>query len=49
MGYIMVWVWFCDYLNATDLTREQKYAMAISIKKNDYAESTMKKIWDRLR
>lgn len=49
MGYSKVWVWFCDYLNATDLTREQKYAMAISIKKNDYAESTMKKIWDRLR
>ena len=49
MGYSKVWVWFCDYLNTTDLTREQKYAMAISIKKNDYAESTMKKIWDRLR
>ncbi len=49
MGYSKVWVWFCDYLNTTGLTREQKYAMAISIKKNDYAESTMKKIWDRLR
>lgn len=49
MGYSKVWVWFCDYLNTTDLTREQKYAMAISIKKNEYAESTMKKIWDRLR
>lgn len=49
MGYSKVWVWFCDYLNTTDLTREQKYAMAISIKKNNYAESTMKKIWDRLR
>ena len=49
MGYDKVWKWFCDYLNTTDLTREQKYAMAISIKKNDYAESTMQKIWDRLR
>lgn len=48
-GYSYVWQWFCDYLNTTDLTREQKYAMAISIKKNDYAEGTMKKIWNRLR
>ena len=48
-GYSYVWQWFCDYLNTTDLTREQKYAMAISIKKNDYGEGTMKKIWNRLR
>lgn len=48
-GYSYVWQWFCDYLNTTGLTREQKYAMAISIKKNDYAEGTMKKIWNRLR
>lgn len=48
-GYSYVWQWFCDYLNTTDLTREQKYAMAISIKKNDYGDGTMQKIWNRLR
>lgn len=48
-GYSYVWQWFCDYLNTTDLTREQKYAVAISIKKNDYGDGTMQKIWNRLR
>lgn len=48
-GYSYVWQWFCDYLNTTDLTREQKYAMAISIKKNDYGDGTKQKIWNRLR
>ena len=46
-GYKNTWSWFCDYLNTTDLTQEQKYAIAISM--SDYAESTKKKIWDRLR
>lgn len=46
-GYKNTWTWFCDYLNSTDLTQEQKYAIAISM--YDYADSTKKKIWDRLR
>lgn len=46
-GYKNAWTWFCDYLNTTDLTQEQKYAIAISM--SDYADSTKKKIWDRLR
>nr|DAK54363.1 MAG TPA: nuclease [Bacteriophage sp.] len=46
-GYKNTWSWFCDYLNSTDLTQEQKYAIAISM--YDYADSTKKKIWDRLR
>lgn len=46
-GYKNTWSWFCDYLNTTDLTQEQKYAIAISM--SDYANSTKQKIWDRLR
>lgn len=46
-GYKNAWTWFCDYLNSTDLTQEQKYAIAISM--YDYGDSTKKKIWDRLR
>lgn len=46
-GYKNTWTWFCDYLNSTDLTQEQKYAIAISM--YAYADSTKKKIWDRLR
>lgn len=46
-GYKNTWSWFCDYLNTTDLTQEQKYAIAISM--SDYADRTKKKIWDRLR
>ena len=46
-GYENVWTWLCDYLNSTDLTQEQKYAIAISM--YDYGDSTKKKIWDRLR
>lgn len=46
-GYKNTWSWFCDYLNTTDLTQEQKYAIAISM--SDYADSTKQKIWDRLR
>ena len=45
--YKNAWTWFCDYLNSTDLTQEQKYAIAISV--YDYGDSTKKKIWDRLR
>lgn len=49
MGFGTKWAWFCDYLNQTDMTAEQKYAIAVSVQ--DYAESTKKKIqnavgWD---
>nr|DAI45975.1 MAG TPA: hypothetical protein [Caudoviricetes sp.] len=49
MGFGTKWAWFCDYLNQTDMTAEQKYAIAVSVQ--DYAESTRKKIqknvgWD---
>lgn len=48
-GFGTKWAWFCDYLNQTDMTAEQKYAIAVSVQ--DYAESTKKKIqnavgWD---
>ena len=46
-GYKNTWTWFCDYLNTTDLTQEQKFGIAISM--SDYADNTKKKIWDRLR
>lgn len=42
MGYGSKWAWFCDYLNSTDMTAEQKYATAASVQ--DYADSTLKKI-----
>lgn len=42
MGYSSKWAWFCDYLNSTDMTAEQKYATAASVQ--DYASSTLKKI-----
>lgn len=48
-GFKSKWAWFCDYLNQTNMTPEQKYAIAVSVQ--DYAESTRKKIqknvgWD---
>nr|DAM74804.1 MAG TPA: hypothetical protein [Caudoviricetes sp.] len=48
-GFGTKWAWFCDYLNQTDMTAEQKYAIAVSVQ--DYAESTRRKIqknvgWD---
>lgn len=51
MGFGTKWAWFCDYLNQTDMTAEQKYAIAVSVNGGDYAESTKKKIqnavgWD---
>lgn len=50
-GFGTKWAWFCDYLNQTDMTAEQKYAIAVSVNGGDYAESTKKKIqnavgWD---
>jgi hypothetical protein len=46
-GYKNTWTWFCDYLNTTDLTREQKFGIAISM--SDYSDKTKQKIWNRLR
>lgn len=46
-GYKNTWTWFCDYLNTTDLTQEQKFAIAISM--SDYSDKTKQKIWNRLR
>ena len=46
-GYKSKWTWFCDYLNTTDLTQEQKFAIAISM--GDYSDKTKQKIWAALR
>lgn len=46
-GYKNTWTWFCDYLNTTDLTQEQKFAIAISM--SDYSDKTKQKIWAALR
>lgn len=49
MGYKNKYTWFCDYLNTTDMTPEQKYAVAICMDK--YSDRTKKRImqavgWD---
>ena len=46
-GYKNTWTWFCDYLNTTDLTQEQKFSIAISM--SDYSDKTKQKIWAALR
>lgn len=46
-GYKNTWTWFCDYLNTTGLTQEQKFGIAISM--SDYSDKTKQKIWNRLR
>lgn len=46
-GYKNTWTWFCDYLNTTDLTQEQKFGIAISV--SDYSDKTKQKIWAALR
>ena len=48
-GFGTKWAWFCNYLNQTNMTAEQKYAFAVSVQ--DYADSTKRKIqkyvgWD---
>lgn len=50
-GFGTKWAWFCNYLNQTNMTAEQKYALAVSINTNEYAASTKRKIqkavgWD---
>ena len=41
-GFGTKWAWFCDYLNQTNMTPEQKYAIAVSVQ--DYAERTKTRI-----
>ena len=41
-GFKTKWAWFCDYLNQTSMTPEQKYAIAVSVQ--DYAERTKTRI-----
>lgn len=46
IGYKTKWEWWCDKLNETSMTPEQKYAVAISVQ--EYADSTKKKIAKKL-
>lgn len=48
LGYSYAWQWFCDYLNSTDLTREQKYQIALILSGTD-SQRTKNNIWARLR
>lgn len=41
-GFGTKWAWFCDYLNQTNMTPEQKYAIAVSVQ--DYGERTKTRI-----
>ena len=42
MGFKSKWAWFCDYLNQTNMTPEQKYAIAVSVQ--DYGKRTKTRI-----
>lgn len=35
LNYSYAWQWFCDYLNTTDMTREQKYQIALILSGTD--------------
>lgn len=48
LNYSYAWQWFCDYLNTTDMTREQKYQVALIMSGTD-SQKTKGKIWSRLR
>ena len=48
LGYSYAWQWFCDYLNTTDMTREQKYQIALILSGTD-SQRTKNNIWSRLR
>ena len=48
LNYSYAWQWFCDYLNTTDMTREQKYQVALIMSGTD-SQKTKDKIWSRLR
>lgn len=48
LNYSYAWQWFCDYLNTTDMTREQKYQIALILSGTD-SQRTKDKTWSRLR
>ena len=48
LGYSYAWQWFCDYLNSTDMTREQKYQIALILSGTD-SQRTKNNILSRLR
>lgn len=48
LNYSYAWQWFCDYLNTTDMTREQKYQVALIMSGTD-SQKTKDKIWSRLK
>lgn len=48
LNYSYAWQWFCDYLNTTDMTREQKYQIALILSGTD-SQRTKDKIWSRLK
>ena len=48
LNYSYAWQWFCDYLNTTNMTREQKYQVALIMSGTD-SQKTKDKIWSRLR
>lgn len=48
LNYSYAWQWFCDYLNTTDMTREQKYQIALILSGTD-SQRTKDKIWSKLR
>ena len=48
LNYSYAWQWFCDYLNTTDMTREQKYQIALILSGTD-SQKTKDKIWSRLK
>lgn len=48
LNYSYAWQWFCDYLNTTNMTREQKYQIALILSGTD-SQRTKDKIWSRLR
>lgn len=47
MGFDSKWAWYCNELNKTDLSAEQKFAIVNAT--NDYAEKTQKKIAQALK
>ena len=48
LNYSYAWQWFCDYLNTTDMTREQKYQVALIMSGTD-SQKTKDKIRSRLK
>lgn len=48
LNYSYAWQWYCDYLNTTGMTREQKYQIAVIMSGTD-SQKTKDKIWAALR